>query len=219
MELKHFNREWHTIWIFTGIKIFFMKTKLVILFAAVLFVQATQAQFRIGVKAGTNIVKIDGVSFEDQFRYGYHAGGFSEIALTKNKKLWLQPEVLFSQYSTTLDSNFKSVYKDIIKSDQVKVKLNYLTIPVLLNYKFIGPVYLQAGPQFSILKNTNRTLLQNGGDAFTKGDFSMVGGLQVRLSHLYFTGRYVVGLNNINDIDDQDRWKSQAVQLSVGISL
>ena len=30
--------------------------------------------------------------------------------------------------------------------DQSKVKLNYLTIPLLLNYRLIGPIYLQAGP-------------------------------------------------------------------------
>jgi hypothetical protein len=196
-----------------------MKTKLATLVVALLLMQAASAQFRIGPKAGANIVKIDGMSFNNQFRYGYHVGGFAEIVLTKNKKLSLQPEVLFNQYSTTLDSNFKSIYKNVIKSDQFKVKLNYLTIPVLLNYKFIGPVYLQAGPQFSILMDQNRNFLENGGDAFTKGEFAMVGGLQVRVSKIYFSGRYVVGLNNINEIDNKDQWKSQAVQLSVGLSL
>jgi len=196
-----------------------MKTKLAIMAIALLTMQAASAQFRLGAKAGANLVKVDGKSFKDEFRYGYHLGGFAEIGLTRDKKLTLQPEVLFSQYSTTLDSSFKSVYENVINSNQSHVKLNYLSFPILLNYKLIGPIYLQAGPAFSVLMDQSRTFLQNGGDAFKKGDFSMIGGAQVRLAKLYLSGRYVVGLANINDIDNKDKWKSQAIQLSVGLSL
>lgn len=185
----------------------------------VLLTTATFGQFRLGVKAGTNIVKVDGVSFKDEFRYGYNLGGFAEIVLTPDKKLSLQPEVLFNQYSTALDSNFKSVYENIINSDQSKVKLNYLSIPILVNYKLLGPLYLQAGPQFGILMDQSRTFLQNGGDAFKKGDFSMIGGIQLRITKIYVTGRYIIGLNNINDIDNQDKWKSQVMQVTLGLSL
>jgi len=194
-----------------------MKTKLAIMAIALLTMQAASAQFRLGAKAGANLVKVNGESFKDQFRYGYHLGGFAEIGVTK--KLSIQPEVLFNQYSTTLDSNFKSVYQNVINSNQSHVKLNYLSIPILLNYKLIGPIYLQAGPAFSILMDQSKNFLQNGGDAFKKGDFSMIGGAQVRIAKLYLSGRYVVGLANINDIDDKDKWKSQAIQLSVGLSL
>lgn len=196
-----------------------MKTKLASLFIAVLIVQATTAQFRIGAKAGSTVVKLDGISFKDQFRYGYHLGGFTEIFLAKSKKVSIQPEVLFNQYSTSLDSNYKSLYQNVINSDQSKVRLSYLSVPILLNYKLIGPVYLQAGPQFSILMDQSKNFLQNGGDAFKKGDFAMIGGAQVRIAKIYLTGRYIVGLNNINDIDNKDQWKSQAVQISFGLSL
>ena len=196
-----------------------MKTKLAIMAIALLTMQAASAQFRLGAKAGANLVKVDGKSFNDEFRYGYHLGGFAEIGLTRDGKLTLQPEVLFNQYSTTLDSSFKSIYENVITSEQSRVKLNYLTIPILLNYRLMGPVYLQAGPAFSILMDQNRSILQNGGDAFKKGDFSMIGGAQVRIAKIYLSGRYVVGLANINDIDDKDKWKSQAIQLSVGLSL
>ena len=194
-----------------------MKTKLATVIIALLVMQAASAQFHLGAKAGTNVVKIDGVSFKDQFKYGYQIGGFAQIVL--NKKISVQPEVMFNQASTTLDSNYKSIYQNIITSGQSKVKLNYLSIPLLLNYKLIGPISLQAGPQFSILMDQNKNFLQNGGDAFKKGDFSMVGGVQVKILKLYLSGRYVVGLSNINDIDNKDKWKSQAVQLSVGLSL
>jgi hypothetical protein len=197
-----------------------MKTKLAIMAVALLTMQAASAQkFRLGVKAGANLVKVDGKSFKDEFRYGYHLGGFAEIGLTQDGKLTLQPEVLFNQYATTLDSSFKSVYENVINSSQSRVKLNYLSIPILLNYKLAGPIFLQAGPAFSVLMDQNRSILQNGGDAFKKGDFAMIGGAQIRLAKLYLSGRYVIGLANINDIDDKDKWKSQAIQLSLGLSL
>jgi hypothetical protein len=194
-----------------------MKTKLLSLALALLISQLMMAQFHIGVKAGANIVKVDGKSFKQEFRYGYNLGGFAEIGLSP--RLSFQPEVMFNQYATTLDSNYKSIYQNVIASNQSKVKLNYLSIPLLLDYKFIGPIHLQAGPQFSVLMNHDKNFLQNGAEAFKNGDFSMVAGAQIKLAQLRVTGRYIIGLSNINDIDNRDKWKSQVIQLSLGIAL
>lgn len=196
-----------------------MKTKLTaLLIAALAFSPALMAQFHIGIKGGANIIKVDGRSFKDEFRYGYHLGGFVELGL--GDKLSLQPELLFNQYATTVDSNFRHIYQNVFNpSYQSNVKLNYLSIPILLNYKLIGPLSIQAGPQFSVLIDKNKTLLQNGGNAFKNGDFSMLAGAQLKLSAIRVTGRYVVGLNNINDIDNQDKWKYQGFQLSLGLAL
>jgi len=194
-----------------------MKTKLLSLALALLISQLMMAQFHLGVKAGANIVKVDGKSFKEEFRYGYNLGGFAEIGLSP--KFSFQPEVMFNQYSTTLDSNYKSIYENVIASNQSKIKLNYLSIPLLLDYKFLGPIHLQAGPQFSVLMSQDKNFLQNGREAFKNGDFSLVAGAQVKLAQLRVTGRYIIGLSNINDIDNQDKWKSQVIQLSIGIAL
>ena len=194
-----------------------MKTKLASVIIAMFFVNAAMAQFHIGIKGGANINKIDGKSFNQEFSYGYHLGGFAEIGISP--KFRIVPEVLFNQYTTTLDSSYKEIYENVINSNQSKVKLNYLSIPLLLDYKLAGPIHLQAGPQVGILMDQGKTLLQNGGDAFKNGDFSMLGGVQLNLAKLRITGRYAVGLNNINDIDNRDKWKNQAVQLSVGLAL
>ncbi len=195
-----------------------MKNKIFFLLSTILVSTIATAQFRIGVKAGANIVKINAISFQDQFSYGYHAGAFLDVDLIP-KKLSLQPEVLLSQYTTTVSNDYTTVYQNVISSSQLKVKLNYLTFPVLLNYKFIGPLHLQAGPQYGILSDQTKTLLQNGQNAFKKGEFSMVGGAEIRLTKIYLTGRYIVGLSNINDIDNKDKWKSQLIQISMGITL
>jgi len=195
-----------------------MKTKFLSLAVATLFIsQLLMAQFHLGIKAGANITKVDGKSFKQEFKYGYNLGGFAEIGLSS--KFSFEPEVLFNQYSSTLDSSYKSIYEGVIASNQSKVKLNYLTIPLLLDYKFIGPVHLQAGPQFGILMSQDKSFLQNGANAFKNGDFSMVAGAQIKLAQLRITGRYIIGLSNINDIDNQDKWKNQVVQLSLGIAL
>jgi hypothetical protein len=196
-----------------------MKSKFVLpLFAALLCSQVLLAQFHIGVKGGANITKVDGQSFKDQFRYGYHLGGFAEIGL--GNKFSLQPEVLFNQFSTSIDSNYNHVYENVFNSGQSSVKLNYLSIPILLNYKLLGNfLSLQAGPQFGVLINQDKNLLQNGGEAFKSGDFSMLAGVQLKLSAFRISGRYAIGLKNINDIDDQDEWKSQGFQVSLGLAL
>jgi Outer membrane protein beta-barrel domain len=196
-----------------------MKVKFFLPLVAALFVSSSMmAQFHIGVKGGANITKVDGSSFKDKFSYGYHLGGFAEIGV--GRKLAIQPEVLFNQYSTTIDSVYDNVHENIFNSDQSKVKLNYLSIPVLLNYKLLGNfLVLQAGPQFSILMDQSKTLLQNGGKAFTDGEFAMVGGVQMKVSAIRVSARYVVGLQNISDIDNKEQWKSQGFQVSLGLGL
>jgi hypothetical protein len=194
-----------------------MKTKLLSLAVVLLISQAMMAQFHLGIKGGTNITKVEGKSFKQEFMFGYSLGAFAEIGL--GNRWMLQPEVLFNQYSSTLDSNYNHIYQNVFNpSYQSSVKLNYLSIPIVLNYKLIGPLSLQAGPQFGVLMDQNKTLLQNGGAAFKSGDFSLLAGAQLKLKMLRITGRYAIGLNNINDIDNQDKWKNQAIQLSVGLA-
>jgi hypothetical protein len=99
------------------------------------------------------------------------------------------------------------------------VTLNYLSIPVLLNVSPSRLITFQAGPQFGVLINKDQNLLQNGKSAFKSGDLSMLGGLQLNLGGFKVGGRYTVGLTNINDIDNQEKWKNQGFQLYAGFRL
>jgi hypothetical protein len=133
----------------------------------------------------------------------------------KQQQRWLA----FNQYSTRLDSNYKNVYQDVFGGNS-NIKLNYLSIPIVINYKLIGSfLSLQAGPQFGVLIDQSKTVLQNGGDAFKHGDFSMLAGLQFKLAALRINGRYAIGLNNISDLPDDKKWKNQGFQVSVGLAL
>ena len=196
-----------------------MKSRIYLLIAVIFFTQVVNAQFTAGIKGGANLTKIDGKSFKEEFKTGYLLGGFAMIGL--GEKFGLQPEILWNQSTTRVDTNFKNVYQTAFKEiKDGNVKLNYLSVPILLNYKFIGNfLTLQAGPQFGILINKDDNLLENGRQAFKSGDFSMLGGAQIKISKFVGSARYVVGLNNLNDIDNKDKWKSQGFQLAVGITL
>ena len=194
-----------------------MKKKfLALLVIGIAFITTASAQgFHLGIKAGTNMFKIDDKSFKDEFKFGYNLGGFSEINFTK--KFGVQPEVLWSQSSYRTATNIEEVIPGT-KAD-VAVKLNYLQIPLLLNYRPVKFLSLQVGPQFGILIDQNNTILQNGKDAFKKGDFSMLGGAQLNLGPLKAGARYVVGLTDINDISTQSKWKNQGFQLYAGLRI
>lgn len=193
-----------------------MKFKLSSLILFIFLAQVSMAQFSIGIKGGANIIKVDGRSFKDEFKYGYHLGGFANIGI--GGRFSIQPEVLFNQYQTRTDSSFSAIYENAFSGSN-NIKLNYLSIPLVLNYKLGSLLSLQAGPMFSVLMDQNKNLLENGQEAFKKGEFSMLGGAQISLGKIKATGRYVVGLNNINDIDNKDKWKNQGFQISLGLGL
>ena len=154
--------------------------------------------------------------FNEQFTYGYHTGAFAQIKL--GKRLELQPEVVFNQVNTDTSSQFSQLYK-VNSSTISNIKLSYLSIPLILNYKLSKGFSIQAGPQYGILLDQHKDLLQNGRSAFKDGDFSLLAGMQIKFASFRIYGRYVVGLNNINDIDNNDKWKNQSMQLGVGFAI
>jgi hypothetical protein len=191
--------------------------KVTFLLLAITVSTLTMAQgFHIGAKGGANLFKVDGKSFDEEFQFGYTLGAFSEINF--NKKWGIQPEVIWNQTNTKTSTDFHDIYPTSF-GDFKDVKLNYLSIPLLLSYRPAKFLSLQAGPQFSILMNPDQNLLENGKEAFKRGDFALLGGAQLNIGGVKVGGRYQIGLANINDIDDQDKWKNQGWQLYAGFRL
>jgi hypothetical protein len=193
-----------------------MKRILLVLIISAAAFSTTNAQtFALGIKAGANIDNVSGQAFTNDFTFGYQAGAFAIVGLSKH---WnIHPEVVFSQGNVDTASNISGLYTfDNTKS---KSQLSYLNIPILLGYKITKNFTLQAGPQYSILLNQSNSLVQNGKDAFKSGNFSLVGGLEIKVAFIRIYGRYVGGLTNINNLNSQDTWKSQSVQLGLGITI
>lgn len=167
--------------------------------------------FGLGVKAGLNMGKISGQAFKDGFNLSYHVGAFGHYDFTE--KIGIQPELLYSQTQTRTASS--DITYANLKPD-TKAKLDYMYIPVLLRYNVNNLVTLHVGPQFGILVNQETTTLNNAKSAFKSGDLSGVLGAQINLRNFNVYGRYNVGLQNINDVSDKEKWTSQTLQIGLG---
>ena len=175
--------------------------------------------FHIGAKAGVNINKIQGQSYKSGFNYNYLLGGFMQFNFGR---FGLQPEVNIVQSSSEFSKDANNVYNDLFfGGSQRNAKLNYIKVPLLLNIN-VGEskhVKLQLGPQFSgLLKQTVDSLKANK-NIFKTSDFSVLGGVWFQLPLINLGARYELGLSNVNDIDNKEKWKSQAFTIFAGITL
>jgi len=179
-----------------------------------------ESLFRWGFKGGLNLNKIEGESFKDDFNYNYFLGGFMQINITR--KFGIQPELNFVQTSAEQSDDITVIYDDLfLGGNQKKAKLDYLKLAGLLNID-LGPsqrVKIQLGPQWGMLLNEAVDSLKSPQDVFKKSEFSVLGGIMLQLPLIHIGTRYEIGLTDINGIDNQDQWKSQAWQFFVGITL
>jgi hypothetical protein len=141
------------------------KLFLFVSFITALSASASAQSFHVGGKLGANFGKIDGQSFKDGYNFGYVLGGYASIGISKT--LAIQPEILFSQTNTTVDSGY-----GLVKPEDVH--LNYLNIPILLNINASKLLTLQVGPQFSILTNKDQKIGEEIEGAFKGGDLAAV---------------------------------------------
>ena len=189
------------------------KLILSVCFFLVLSAAASAQSFELGAKVGANFGKIDGQSFKDGYNFGYVLGGYVNLGI--NKTLAIQPELLFSQTNTT----FKDSSSVIITKPDEKVRLNYLNVPVLLHINASKLLAFQVGPQFSILMNKDQKIGEEIEGAFKGGDVAAVLGVQLNFNPVKIFGRYNIGLSNINDITNSEEWKSQTIQVGVGVKI
>jgi hypothetical protein len=169
--------------------------------------------FSFGPKVGMNITGLNGLQFDKGYDYAYHVGGFAEIGLSD--KIAFQPELLWSQTAVNPGFTFPSPFSSSV-TDLTKVKLNYISVPLLLNIRPVKMLSIQVGPQFGILVDAKNSTITNVKSAFKSGDFSMMAGVQLKVLAFRFYGRYGFGFSNINDINEET-WKSKTLQLGIGL--
>jgi hypothetical protein len=194
-----------------------MKKYIVLLSILSASICGLKAQVNFGLKVGANANKISGTGFSNGFNFNYLAG--AALSIKMGDKIALVPELLFTQSTTTTANNFSQIYSGSGASSQSNLrtnKLNTLAIPVVVR-KGTGTIKWELGFQYSKLINNAQNLIQNSQNVFKSGDFSAIGGLYVKLPFkLYINGRYLIGLNNINDVSNSNNWRSQGMQLSIG---
>ncbi|MGH1517172.1 porin family protein [Chryseobacterium sp. JK1] len=106
---------------------------------------------RFGIKAGGNSAYFSQQKFGiNSQQLGFHAGAFVNIPLSK--QFSLQPEVLYNQmgakdviYSTETDNGVTNVKTKA----QSRVKMDYISVPLMLQMRPVDNFYIEAGPEFS----------------------------------------------------------------------
>jgi len=149
---------------------------------------------KFGIKGGINLANIKSDEGNFNNRLGFHAGLISHIHLAPE---WaIQPEVVYSSQGAkyTLDNG-----------EEHDLQLNYVNVPVMVQYMFNNGFRLQTGPQVGFLVNTKDKYAGQETEFFTSGDFKDIDAAwSFGLGYLSETGfgidgRYNLGLTNIND--------------------
>lgn len=114
-----------------------------------LLLSSAHAQAHFGIKAGANLAN---VKYEGQDNYkariAFYAGGLMQYALAEN--LFVQPELLYSV------KGFRALAT--ATTGEAVVSLNYVALPVLLNYQPTENLSLLAGPELGFLASAKSKL-------------------------------------------------------------
>jgi len=182
---------------------------------ATLGTSAAQAQGRtitVGPRIDLNVARVVGDNQDDaSSRTGFRIGAWASMDLSQ--KFSIQPEFVLSAKG--------SEFPD----DDASIKISYLQIPVLAQYRFstgktVNP-YVLAGPALSFKAGCN--LQVEGADyecsdettSVSSTDFGMILGGGVHIGRAQVSLRYDLGLANING-DGAANVKNRAFTFAVG---
>ena len=178
------------------------------IFAGLLLIlfTATAQQAHFGLKGGVNISQLHfNNNTSSDSKVGVNLGVLAHIHASKT---WaVQPELLYS-----LEGAQK------VGNSGINYNLNYLNVPVLLQYMFDNGFRLEGGPQIGFLLNAKRkagdvTVDDNG---FETTAFSIPLGVgYLTSSGVGLDARYVFGLSNINDSENGPVIQSNVFQLGL----
>ncbi|PTT26322.1 PorT family protein [Chryseobacterium sp. HMWF028] len=157
---------------------------------------ASSSPVRFGLKAGLNISSISNSDLNS--KAGFYGGVFANIPVAQDFSV--QPEVLYSGMGGKAKSN-----------NDGKINMDYIAVPVMLQYNLIPNLYVEAGPQFGFLVSAKAK--SNGVSVDIKDNVKTFDfGIGLGAGY-YFTQnigvnvRYTAGLSDVpkNNTDDASR--------------
>jgi hypothetical protein len=186
-----------------------MKFFATVAMAAMLFTTNAEAQHvNIGIKGGLNVYNINNDnSAKYDSKVGFNVGLLGHIHLAK--QLAFQPELVYSAQGA----------KFTTAGIETKLNLDYINVPMLIQYMFDNGFRLQAGPQVGFLVGAKAKVGDTKIDIkndLKKVDFGIGAGLGYvdPKSGFGVDARYNLGLSNINE---NNSTKSYNRGLQVGI--
>ncbi|HEY6902245.1 MAG TPA: porin family protein [Puia sp.] len=167
--------------------------------------EATKPPITFGVKGGFNLTGVKGKDVEGTSALpGFHLGVLAQVPL-KNE-FSLQPELFYSAEGSKMKTVMQGDGDEILEVD-AKAHLNYLNLPVLLNYQHASGFFAQSGPQLGYLLSGK--LKANGTstdvkDEFKKTSLSWVVGVGYYLADqkIGFNLRYNFGFTKLGKAAD-----------------
>ncbi|MEP7142691.1 MAG: porin family protein [Ferruginibacter sp.] len=197
-----------------------LKLALLIIFSGIYFLSQAQ-KIQYGLTTALNLATISGAGISPRYQTGFEAGIFAAIPI--NKKISVQPELLYDFIKISRADNFTTYYVDRSRSSsKTTFNVAYASIPVLINYRVSQKISVNAGPQYNILVYSNEDLLYYN-RAFTNNDFGIRGGAQFAPSPtLNLFVSYYYGIANTNAIDNGDnnyKWENRQLQIGLSIAL
>jgi len=171
--------------------------KKVLLFIAVtattIFV--SQAQISFGLKAGANLYNFSGDDAgNSDSKIGFNIGGLVNIPFSKTFSV--QPELVYSTVSSKRSTG----------SIDVITNMNYIDIPLMLQYNDPNGFYAEAGPQISFLTSAEvkfKNETEDYYEVYKNTNFSFGIGLGYRFAYGISLGaRYFYGMSNIADSEN-----------------
>jgi len=162
----------------------------VLLFTSIL-VRAQYTDTHFGLKAGLNVSSLDeknGVDFNS--KAGFYFGGLAHVHLSPH--FAVQPELVYSQQGG--------------KDGSDKWNINYINVPVLLQYMAGNGFRLETGPQVGFAvssKIKSGDIEQNIHSSVNTVDFSWALGASYQFPEgIGVDARYNIGLSNVDNAGD-----------------
>jgi len=164
----------------------------------------------IGILAGVNLAKLSGNDITDASnRTGFVGGLYVTFHIAGG--FGIEPEALYTMQGAKFDDDFT-------------VKLDYISVPVLLRYDFKTPgvhPYVFAGPTFSFKAKCQESQGSDSADCsdadITPKSFDMgaTGGAGVAFGKLSVSARYTAGFSKIADNVDA---KNRTISVMAGLA-
>ncbi|MDR4953338.1 porin family protein [Chryseobacterium sp. ES2] len=179
------------------------------------FAQSTGGP-KFGVKAGGNLSSISGS--DTKSKLGFYAGAFVNIPISE--VFSIQPEVVYSQQGTKAKDKY---LLGAIPVKDIKQILNYINVPVMIQYNATPKFYLEAGPEFGFLINAKakeyflgESLSWDNKSLLSTFNFGLGIGLGYKfIPSLGVNVRYIAGLTKIVKDDAEEPSKNTNLQLGV----
>ena len=110
---------------------------------------------QFGLKAGLNLSDISNTStaVDTKMKTGIYAGVTATIPVTESYSI--KPELIYNQLGAKTDLYD---FGGIVGAVSTTTKLEYLSLPIMLQYNLPSNLYLEVGPEFSYMLSANQSL-------------------------------------------------------------